>query len=79
MIGGMTTNIPPTSDFRARLESLGHAKIQELAKVSDVPFTTLWKIRSGETKNPGIETVRLFSPHLPVATPPIQTPTPEAI
>ena len=50
---------------------LGHARLQALALASGVPFTTLWKVRSGETANPGIETVRKFLPHLPeLADPP---------
>jgi predicted transcriptional regulator len=60
----MNIQIPLTLDFRAKLESLGHAGLQELAKASSVPFTTLWKIKTGETANPGIETVRAFAPHI---------------
>jgi len=32
--------------------------------VSDVPFTTIWKIRDGTTSNPGMETVRKFWAHI---------------
>ena len=59
----MNTKIPPVSEIKQRLESLSHADIQALSKFSEVPFTTLWKIRAGETVNPGIETVRKFSAH----------------
>lgn len=46
--------------------------MQELAKESGVPFTTLWKIRDGTTGNPGIETVRKFYPSTEtVVTPPV--------
>lgn len=38
--------------------------MQELARLSTVPFTTLWKIRAGLTLNPGIETVRRFYGHI---------------
>lgn len=41
-----------------------HAEVQALSKASGVPFTTLWKIRTGETTNPGIETVRQFYMHV---------------
>ena len=58
----MNINLPPVAKVKAFLESLGHAKVQELAKESGVPFTTLWKIRDGTTVNPGIETVRKFYP-----------------
>jgi hypothetical protein len=61
----MTTNFPPIAEIRGRLERLGHAGMQELSSISQIPFTTLWKIRSGETANPGIETVRGFYPHIP--------------
>lgn len=60
----MKSNFPPISDVRAELEALGHAETQELSKISGVPFTTLWKIRDGTTKNPGIETVRQFVRHI---------------
>lgn len=39
---------------------LSHAGIQELARESNVPFTTIWNIRCGATVNPGMETVRKF-------------------
>ena len=67
MMWRMNKNIPLTLDFKARLAELGHAGVQELAKVSNVPFTTLWKIKTGETTNPGIETVKLFAPHIPAS------------
>lgn len=60
----MNTPIPAASSVRAELEALGHAQMQRLAELSGVPFTTLWKVRNGETKNPGIETVRKFVPHI---------------
>ena len=65
----MKTNIPTSAAVRARLEVLGHAQMQALARDSGVPFTTLWKIRSGETDNPRIETVRQFYAALPKRTP----------
>jgi predicted transcriptional regulator len=60
----MEATIPSSSEVRIQLERLGHADVQALAKASEVPFTTLWKIRSGETENPGLETVRKFMPHM---------------
>lgn len=66
MIVAMNTTIPLTLDFKSQLEPLGHAGLQELARISGVPFTTLWKIKTGETANPGIETVKLFAPHIEV-------------
>lgn len=60
----MNVTIPPVSDLRATLEALSHSQMLELARLSGVPFTTLWKVRSGETGNPGIETVRKWAPHV---------------
>ena len=51
-------------DFRSKLAPLGQSSIADLSKLSGVPFHTLLKIKSGETVNPGIETVRKFAPHL---------------
>ena len=63
----MAKTTPLDFDFRLRLEPLGHAGLQELARISGVPFTTLWKIRSGESENPRIETVKKFAPHINAA------------
>lgn len=56
----MEQNIPTPADIRARLTPMGHAQMQDLSRASGVPFTTLWKIRNGETVNPRIETVGQF-------------------
>jgi len=66
----MNINIPPIAVVQADLEALGHAEVQELSRLSGVPFTTLWKIRGGITGNPGIETVRLFYDHIKSAKKP---------
>ena len=58
-------DIPSAADVRDRLTRLSHAQMKALAASSGVPFTTLWKVRTGETKNPGVETVRQFWPHIP--------------
>ena len=63
MICIMNTNIPPISAIKSKLGAMSHADIQALADASKVPFTTLLKIRSGITVNPGIETVRKFYAH----------------
>lgn len=60
----MSTDIPSVANIRSALLSLGHAQTQRLAKLSGVPFTTIWKIRDGTTKNPGIETVGQFVPFI---------------
>lgn len=64
MMWRMNTKIPPISEIKSRLEGLSHADILSLSKASSVPFTTLWKIRAGDTANPGIETVRKFAGHM---------------
>lgn len=58
----MNIIIPSAADVRDALRPLSHAQMQDLAIRSGVPFTTLWKVRSGETENPRIETVRQFLP-----------------
>jgi transcriptional regulator with XRE-family HTH domain len=60
----MDSHIPSAADLRAKLSLLGHAQMQQMASCSGVPFTTLWKLRSGETADPRLETVRLLLPHL---------------
>ena len=64
----MSTHIPSAEAVRKWLEPLGHAQLQRLATLSSVPFTTLWKIRSGETRDPRIETVRQLHPHVKAAS-----------
>ena len=61
----MSTPIPSVADIQAQLAPLSHAALQRLAKASGVPFTTIWKIRDGTTKNPGLDTVGQFLPHIP--------------
>jgi predicted transcriptional regulator len=63
----MTTAIPSAADIRDQLGGLERRQIEELARLSDVPFRTLWKIRSGETLNPGIDTVLKFVGHIRAA------------
>jgi predicted transcriptional regulator len=60
----MSTQIPSVIEVRAELESLPHSLVQELARISGVPFTTIWKVRDGTTENPGMETVRKFWEHI---------------
>ena len=59
----MSTYIPTPEELRNLLAILRHAELQRLSKVSGVPFGTLWKVRVGDTQNPGIATVRAFYPH----------------
>ncbi len=72
----MNTEIPSVDLVRTQLQNLPDNGLKTIASQSGVPFTTLWKIRAGETANPGIETVRKFYPFLPcpVAANPLATP-----
>lgn len=60
----MSYNIPTTTMIRRRLNMLTQAQLHQLANDTGVPYSTLVKIKYAETKNPGIETVRLFFPAL---------------
>lgn len=59
----MGTSIPSLDEMRLVLERLSFSELRRLSHESGVPFTTLWKVRSGETPNPRINTVRAFWPH----------------
>jgi hypothetical protein len=61
----MSHEIPSAAEVRKRLCGIELAEVRALAVSSGVPFTTLWKLRSGETENPGIETVRKFYALIP--------------
>lgn len=57
-------DIPSTHQVRTRLQALAFGEVKRLSAISGVPFTTLWKVRTGETANPGLDTVRLFWSHV---------------
>jgi transcriptional regulator with XRE-family HTH domain len=61
----MTPNIPSADEVRTALAPLTLKGLDALAELSGVPATTIYKIKRGETKNPGVETLRLFMPHIP--------------
>lgn len=63
----MESDIPSVSAVRAALSNLSMRQLDELARLSGVPMTTIYKIKLGETENPGIETVRKFAPHISTA------------
>lgn len=60
----MNAIIPSPAQVRALLAPMNQAQIQALADRSGVPFTTLLKVRTGETANPRLETVRAIWPEL---------------
>lgn len=53
---------PSCEEIAAVLKILNHDEMQEVADRAGMPFGTIAKIRTGEVKNPGIETVRKFYP-----------------
>lgn len=63
----MKSTIPASPEVRSALKALTYEQLARLATLADVGFGTLVKIRSGTTKNPGIDTVRKFLPHLRAA------------
>jgi predicted transcriptional regulator len=63
----MEHSIPTIDDVRAVLARMTMEQIGRLGALSGVPPTTIYKIKRGETENPGIETVRKFMPHVEAA------------
>lgn len=60
----MSTAIPTVEQVRTDLKPLSLKQLERLAGLSGVPLHTIYKIKRGETANPGIETVRCFMPHI---------------
>lgn len=58
----MALHLPTSDDVRQRLAAMTHAELTQLAKDCKVPFTTLWKIRDGTTKDTRLDTLRKFWP-----------------
>lgn len=63
----MDAQLPSAEEIRGRLAPLTLRQIERLADLSGVPATTIYKIKRGETKNPGVETLRQFMPHVDAA------------
>lgn len=60
----MDMNLPSAEQVRAALSPLTMKQLERLEELSGVPATTIYKIKRGETENPGIETLRRFLPHI---------------
>jgi hypothetical protein len=58
-----TTLIPSAADVRSLLAAFPVPRLRILAAQSGVPFGTIYKISTGETTNPGIDTTRRFYGH----------------
>lgn len=66
----MENTIPSSADVRDRLAGLSRAQLVQLAEQTGTPFTTLLKIRRGETQDPKLETVRsIWSALVAIARP----------
>lgn len=63
-MAAMDISIPTAQQVRAALQPLTLKQLDVLAGLSGVPATTIYKIKRGETPNPGIETVGKFMPHI---------------
>lgn len=63
----MTTTLPTVGVIRGALERLNMKQLEHLSELSNVPFRTIYKIRRGETENPGLVTVAAFLPHIRTA------------
>lgn len=60
----MANDLPTAAQVRERLQGLSWAQVQRLCCKTGAPFTTVWKLRSGETADPRLETVRLIWPDI---------------
>lgn len=60
----MATRIPSIQEVRQALLALTREEVRGLCAATEMPFTTVLKIRGGQTTDPGLETVRAIWPHL---------------
>lgn len=60
----MAHEIPSAAVVRGMLQELSWPDVKAMCASTGAPFTTIWKLRGGQTRNPGIETVRLIWPAL---------------
>jgi len=60
----MELTLPSAEQVRAALSPLTMKQLERLEELSGVPATTIYKIKRGETENPGVETLRRFLPHI---------------
>lgn len=56
------SGIPTPAELRAKLQLYDLAELRGVAAKSGVPYTTAWKVRSGDIANPGLETARKLWP-----------------
>lgn len=63
----MNFNLPSMQDVRRVLSPLTLRQIDVLSDLSSVPPTTIYKIKNGLTKNPGVITLKKLLPHVATA------------
>jgi DNA-binding Xre family transcriptional regulator len=56
----MKKPIPSAADVRSSMSHMTRRQLIALAAKTGVSFHTLQKIKTGETRNPAIDTVRMF-------------------
>lgn len=61
----MKSHIPPLKDVVDRLKELSEGEVHDISAKSGVSVSTVWKIRCGYTRNPGVETFRKLVAALP--------------
>lgn len=54
----MKKQLMSAEDVRKMLSKLDLAQLDKLSEKSGVPTSTIYKIKRGETANPGVDTVR---------------------
>ena len=60
----MESTLISIHEVQDALAPLTVKQMDRLGELSGVPPTTIYKIKRGETTNPGIETVRKFMPYV---------------
>jgi predicted transcriptional regulator len=67
-LAAMSLTFPSVEDVRAQLAPLSMKQLERLEQLSGVPAPTIYKIKLGDTKNPGVETLRKFVQHIKAAS-----------
>lgn len=63
----MNIEVPSVEAVREALAGLTLKQIERLGELSGVPWSTIYKIKRGETRDPGMDTCGRFMPHVDVA------------
>ena len=60
----MALNVPSLDELVEPFKGLKTGALKEEAKAAGIPFTTFWKLVTGRTADPRIETVRLLADYV---------------